>query len=147
MSNSSCIRLRTLARKSVLDFGQFEGRTVQQMLDLKHYRILRWYYYNCSMISFLPDILDEIGITEEWRIDKPAKDPEKGKELDSINEQKIATVRKIGYESGDIGIMSRTRRQKSKEKKRAMGKYSQFLHNDSSKFSKESMQSRNQGHF
>ena len=30
----------------------------------------------------MPDILDEIGITEEWRIEKAGKDPEKGKMLD-----------------------------------------------------------------
>lgn len=78
---SEALRLRTMARKSVFTIGKWEGYSVQQVLDLKGYNTLRWYYYNCSMISFLPDILDEIGITEEWRIEKPSTDPEKGEEL------------------------------------------------------------------
>ena len=67
-------RLRTMARKSVFDFGKYKTYTVQQVLDLNGHKALRYYYYYCSNISFLPDILDEIGITEKYRIAKPGTD-------------------------------------------------------------------------
>ena len=80
-----------MARKSEFTFGKWELYTVQQVLDLKGYRSLRWYYYNCSMVSFLPDILDELWITEEWRIEKPGTDPEKGNQLED-NIQKLCRI-------------------------------------------------------
>lgn len=141
------VLLRTLARKSVLDFGKHEGRTVQQVLDLKHTRLLRWYYYNCSMISFLPDILDEIGITEEWRIDKPGKDPEKGDMLDRRKDAATAKHRIESFENGDLKEMGRISHQMAKQRKRSKAKYIQFAKNDRKEFSKGNMAWKNQGHY
>lgn len=140
------ILLRTLARKSVLDFGKYEGRSVQQVIDLKNTRMLRWYYYNCSMISFLPDILDELGITEEWRIPKPGKDPEKGKALDKKKDQRIAEFRKRAYEEKNAEELCNIARHKAKEKKMRHAKLNDFLRDDSVEFSKGNMAWKNQGH-
>lgn len=143
---TQAILLRTLARKSVLDFGKYKDRSVQQVIDLKNVRMLRWYYYNCSMISFLPDILDEIGITEEWRINKPGKDPEKGKKLDNIKDSKSIAFKKSVYEKGDLVQLGKIVKQKAKQRKRAVFKEIAFDRDDNRRFSKGNMAWKNQGH-
>ena len=140
------ILLRTLARKSVLDFGKYEGRSVQQVIDLKNIRLLRWYYYNCSMISFHTDILDEIGITEEWRIDKPGKDPEKGKLLDKKKDIAIAAYRKSVFENQDKKEMGKINQQKAYQRRRKEAKSIAFEVKDDRKFTKGNMAWKNQGH-
>ena len=65
--------LRTLTRKSILKFGQFSDLQVQNLLDLKKYKYLRWVYFNCSNINFMDDILEEIKIPLNFRIVKPSK--------------------------------------------------------------------------
>ena len=65
--------LRTLTRKSILKFGQYSDLQVQNLLDLQRYKYLRWVYFNCSNISFMNDILDEIRIPLNFRIVKPSK--------------------------------------------------------------------------
>lgn len=53
-----------------MKFGKYADLTVQQVID--HYpRYIRWVYYNSSNITFLDDILNEVSIVEELRIDKP----------------------------------------------------------------------------
>ena len=140
------ILLRTLARKSVLDFGKYEGRSVQQVIDLKNIRLLRWYYYNCSMISFHTDILDEIGITEEWRIDKPGKDPEKGQQLDKKKDIAIAAYRKSVFENQDKKEMGKINQQKAYQRRRKEAKSIAFEAKDNRKFTKGNMAWKNQGH-
>ena len=68
--------LRTLTRKSILKFGMFCDSQVQNLLDLKKYKYLRWVYFNSSKINFIDDILDEIGIPLHFRIVKPSKNPD-----------------------------------------------------------------------
>ncbi len=67
------LRLRTMARGSVIPAGKFEHRTVQQIIDLGDINYLLFQYYNYSKISYLPDILEEIGVTKERMIKKPGK--------------------------------------------------------------------------
>ena len=69
--------LRKLSRKSQLKFGSMADMTVQMAIDLglKERAKLVWYYYNCSNITYMDDILDELKITEELRIEKPNKYP------------------------------------------------------------------------
>lgn len=140
------ILLRTLARKSVLDFGKYKDRSIQQVIDLKNIGVLRWYYYNCSMISFLPDILNEIGITEEWRIDKPGKDPQKGELLEKTKEIARAAYRRIAYETGDKKALGGINKQKKYQRKRSEAKLSKFFRDDNARFSKANMAWKNQGH-
>jgi len=68
--------LRTLTRKSILKFGQYSDLQVQNLLDLQRYKYLRWVYFNCSNINFMDDILDEIKIPLNFRIQKPSKNPD-----------------------------------------------------------------------
>lgn len=70
------IRLRTMSRKSMFHEGKYAGLTVQDILNSGNKSFLRFAYYNYSMISFLPDVLEEIGIKEGYKINKPGKDLE-----------------------------------------------------------------------
>lgn len=63
-----------MARKSMFQEGRYAGLTVQDLINSGNKCFLRFVYYNYSMISFLPDILEEIGIKEEYKINKPGKD-------------------------------------------------------------------------
>lgn len=71
--------LRKLTLKSQLKFGKQYDKTVDNLLSLKQNTLLGWYYFNCSSISFIDEVLNEIGIGEDFRIEKPGKDEEKGK--------------------------------------------------------------------
>ena len=63
---------RTLARKSVFPPGcRHEYRSVQQVIDLHGIMYIAHSYYYYSMLSFLPDILEEIGIIDDLLITKP----------------------------------------------------------------------------
>lgn len=68
--------LRTLTLKSVLKFGKDYDKTVNDLLAFKENSKLAWYYFNCSNISFTEDVLIEIGIGKEFRIEKPGKNKE-----------------------------------------------------------------------
>ena len=69
------LHLRTMARKSVFDTGRCEHLSVQQILDLKRQTYLAFQYYNRPRISFLPDILKELGIVGKLTIEKPGINP------------------------------------------------------------------------
>lgn len=142
------VLLRTLARKSVLDFGKYKDQSIQQILDLKKHRYLRWIYYNASKISFLPEILDEIGITEEWRIDKPGKNPEKGEELDKTKDEKFNNWLHAKTEEGnDLEAIKQAAKKKSMMKKERNRTAMQIDRKDRKYFSKAAMARRNHGHF
>lgn len=126
------IRLRTLTLKSVLGFGKYADMTVHQVLSLKHTRVLRWYYYNCSMISFIPDVLDFIDIKEDERIDKPGKDPDM---FERVNEE-------IQKNLGGLPrhIVNKTGKSRQRENNRRR------WHSNKFRYSKSYMQSKNHGH-
>ena len=76
------IRMRTLALRTPLKFGhKFPGKTVQELIDDKKTGYLRWIYYNIQHMNFLPEVLDVLGITGEWLIEKPGTNKELGQEL------------------------------------------------------------------
>ena len=72
------IRLRKLSYKSIFDFGKHTHKSVGQVMEL-HKTYLTWIYYNCSNISFVDEILDDIlSVSGEQlqRIEKPGIKPE-----------------------------------------------------------------------
>lgn len=141
------IRLRTMARKSVFDAGKWENHSVQQVLDLKGYRTLRWYYYNYSAISFTPDILDELGITEEWRIEKPGTDPEKYNALHEKMEQKFRNVLHAISKDNPMAAIKIFNKEKKRSRISARDRRLLTIHSDCKEFSRGAMQRRNQGHY
>lgn len=85
------------------------------------------------MIDFFEEILDEIGIAPEWRIDKPGKDPEKGEELAGKKRYNRHFKSRMHYAS--------TNRKRSKSELINLKKREQLT------FSKASLTRRNQRHF
>lgn len=76
---------RKLGMKSKFGFGKHADLTVHDVLvglspQWKGVEYLYWCYYNCSNISFIDSILDEIGISPEMRIPKPGTAPERFEE-------------------------------------------------------------------
>ena len=71
---------RILTRKSILGFGYAENRdlSVQMLLDLGKQYTLISSYFGLEKIDFTEDILEELGITPEFRIEKPNKNRELG---------------------------------------------------------------------
>ena len=71
------ITLRTLTRKSKLGFGKWKDYTVQELLDLRKHIVLIAPYYKLTSINYIEDILIELKITEDYRIEKPSANKEK----------------------------------------------------------------------
>lgn len=140
------VLLRKLARKSVLDFGKYQGQTVQQVLDLHHTRVLRWYYYNLSKISFIPEILREIGIEEKDEISKPGTDPEKCKEVDEEMDKRNKRFCKMAFVKGDKKAIGEICHNKSRMKKDSECSLIRSEISDKSIFSKSRLQAKNHGH-
>lgn len=67
--------LRTLTRKSELGIWNLPG-TVQDLFDRKKQMQLIAAYYKLTTINYTDDILDELKITSEWKIEKPGADKE-----------------------------------------------------------------------
>jgi hypothetical protein len=140
------IRLRTMARKSVFGFGKYADQSVQQLLDRKEYKALRWYYYYCSNISFLPDILEEAGITEEYRIAKPGTDPDMDERLQKRKSHRFrCMIGRLNVENPKAAI-KKCVSIKVKKMTEAKERFRQFVKEDKKKFSKGAMAWKNQGH-
>jgi hypothetical protein len=64
------VLLRKLTRKSVIGFSAYVDLTVQNLLDqYKHKELLELYYFFRN-IDFADDVLEELHITGERRLDK-----------------------------------------------------------------------------
>jgi len=126
------ILLRTLTEKSQLKFGKYADLTVREVINLQHPSYLRWCYFDCNKISFVDEILEELRIPENYRIEKPGKNPELGKKL----EEKM-WGRMHGLTKHITKGITR------KERVRKLARYST---RDSLKYSKIAMQRKHHGH-
>lgn len=124
--------LRKLARKSLMNFGRYEYMTVQNLLDLRKTRYLRWCYFNCSMITFTDDIIKEIRIPDEYIIKKPGKKPEYDEIINNLNKEKMEWLS--------------IKKQESRTKRIRKSNLVNFKKVDQIKYSKGNLQSRNHGH-
>lgn len=125
------VLLRKLSRRSVMGFGKKHDAMVQNLLDLKNYKYLRWCYYNCSMITFMDDILDEIGVREDERISKPGNNPEMFLSIQEKIDNSVCGLEKVK-------LVNKT---KSREKGERVSKRVK----ENFKFSKKNLQSKNHG--
>jgi len=122
--------LRTLTKKSKLGFGKYADIPIQQIFDYKQPTYLRWIYYNYEGITFTDDILNEIPILKDERINKPGKNPEMVQFAFSNN-----------YDCLNRYITKRV------QKNRLKAKYMCFKKSTSTQyFSKSLLQRKNQGH-
>ena len=107
------VNLRKLTRKSRLGFGYRDIKhiTIQDiMIKNKHKELIK-IYFGLGKINFTDDILEELGISEDMRIEKPGKieDYEKrdavvAKALKVVKERKkeeVAAFRKMAQEMRD----------------------------------------------
>lgn len=124
--------LRTLTLKSQFKFGQFIDLTVQEVINLDRIGYLWWVYFNCSMINFMPDVLEKIYIPEELQIDKPGTKPEF---LDILQKG-------IKSRNSPVSIKIHDRCKKKQGRAKNIGSYIR----DRKAFGKYAMQRRNQGH-
>ncbi len=74
-NGSYSVNMRKLARKSRLGFGYQDIKhiTIQDILIMNKHKELIKIYYGLDKITFMDDILEECGIAEEDRIEKPGK--------------------------------------------------------------------------
>jgi hypothetical protein len=76
--------LRTLTLKSRIGFGQFRDLTVSEIIDLAMLPYLRWLYFNMEGLTFTNEILINIKIDQDFRIEKPGRKPELHEKLMAI---------------------------------------------------------------
>ena len=90
---------RVLTRKSIIGYGSMHVRdlSVQMLLDIGNHNFLINSYYNLDKIDFIEDILDELGITSEWRIVKPSKDYDKRIDFFKNRLQNMSDEDKLKY--------------------------------------------------
>ena len=69
------VNLRKLTRKSRLGFGYRDIKhiTIQDIMIMNKHKELIKIYFGLGKINFTDDILDELGISEDMRIEKPGK--------------------------------------------------------------------------
>lgn len=74
-NSSYSVNMRKLARKSRLGFGyqDIKNITIQDILIMNKHKELIKIYFGLDKITFMDDILDELGIAEDMRIEKPGK--------------------------------------------------------------------------
>lgn len=124
--------LRTLTVKSTMGFGIHKELKVGEVINLNKKQYLRWCYYNLSNITFTEDILIQLGITEEYRIEKPGKNVEHGVLLDEL----IFSMYSDKAQEA-IGKATEKRRSAKRKKNKLFDKI---------RFSKGNLQRLNHGH-
>ena len=74
-NSSYSVNMRKLTRKSRLGFGyqDIKNITIQDIMMMNKHKELINIYFGLDKITFMDDILDELGITEDMRIEKPGK--------------------------------------------------------------------------
>jgi len=125
------ILLRKLVYKSKINFGQYKGQTVEEVMRLGKNGYLRYLYYNVEGISFIDEILKKIGVIGnnfDYSIKKPGKDPDMGKEIN------------------DRILKHLSLKQRSHIKKILKAKETGKYISDKAPYSKGNLQRWNQGH-
>lgn len=128
--------LRKLTKKSIMKFGKHRDLTVQELINLYEKKYLRWVYFNCSNIDFMEDVLEEIKIPLNYRIQKPSKN------LDlhlKLNEE---IFENFSEKAKELSVKTRTKIASKISKGKAILK----MNEHKNKFSKASLTRKNQGH-
>ena len=124
--------LRKLADKSKFGYGKYSDLSVRDVLNLGHPNYIRWCYFNSDKISFLDSILDEVRIPEEYRIQKPGKNPELGEKLEEGIFGKFTGINRHIFDM-------------QKQKRRKISLISN-INRDKVNYNQGAMQRMNQGH-
>lgn len=141
---------RKLSLKSRLGFGRYDTYTVGDLLKIGKAEYLKWVYYNCSQIDFLPEVKEAVGIVEE--IAKPGVAPEKFRtmmdaKIEAIREERQRSWEGLTEEEKQMrrykaaAIRKRINRQISGSRNR-----DRILSETSRHLTKGQLQAFNQGH-
>ena len=143
------ILLKKLTKKSVIQAGKNKGLTVGDLLQIRKIDLI-YSYFNYGALTFTDEILDELHIYNEDRIQKPGKDPEKFKKYSDRNmaiSSKYIAARNINENTkiqDPSKIANVVTNQRVKSNFRA--KYKRLIEKEKRSFSKVSLQRKNQGH-
>jgi hypothetical protein len=135
------ILLKKLTRKSIIDGGKNKGLTVQDVLNKSKSHLI-FSYFNYSNITYTDDILDELRIKPEDRIQKPGKDPKKHQEYIKRNVDAVVLI-KMQNEGKEFNMGEFVRRKKNILKAKAKAKYKSLIERERKQFSKGALQRRN----
>jgi len=137
----SIILLRTLTKKSVIQQGKNKGLLVGEVLK-KCKLDLIYAYFNYANLSFTEDILEELNIKAEDKIQKPGKSPEKFEFYADRNIYLVAK-NKLRLQGKDDSQIAVSGVKKCIKKSRMKAKEIRFLMAERHIFSKGAMQWRN----
>ena len=119
-NSSYSVNLRKLTRKARLGFGykEIKNITIQDILIMNKHKELIKIYFGLDKITFMDDILDELGITEDMRIEKPGKirDYEERDEL--VKKALISVKARKKEEVAAFREMAREMREELKEEEK-----------------------------
>lgn len=127
---------RILTRKSILKFGRVEIRdlSVQMIIDSRQEREIVSAYFGLSKIDFLPEILDELLVPLNMRIEKPGKVTDLKETMDLWYKHKYEVL----GEKIKLGDWNRKNKDKRVSKKRNFINYEK-------NFTKQKMALKNHG--
>ncbi len=124
-NSSYSVNMRKLSRKSRLGFGyqDIKNITIQDIMIMNKHKELIKIYFGLDKITFMDDILEECGISEDMRIEKPGKirdypkrDAMVAKAMETVKARKkdeVAAFREMAKE-----MREELKKEKDKEKKK-----------------------------
>lgn len=125
------IRLRVLTRKSKIGWGKYANNTVGELIESKQFNELLWLYYHIQWLTYTDELLDELKIFKEFRIEKPGVNHE-------MHQKRIVNFLNFVTEGKGALIMYNRKRKKAKFNLKMM--------EDKEVLSKQKLQAYNHGH-
>lgn len=142
------ILLRKMARKSVFNFGKHELKTVQQVIDIQP-EYIGYVYYKVRQISFTDDILNELEIKDDYRIEKPSNNYDTDLFDRWKRHYRLSVAIKASNEKNGLEKEQAFYRSLNRNRNKRIGDYKAHLQNEHHKdallYSKTKLQGVNQG--
>ncbi len=119
-NSSYSVNMRKLARKSRLGFGYQEIKhiTIQDIMIMNKHKELIKIYFGLDKITYMDDILDELGIAEHMRIEKPGKIRDLEKRSELVNEALTTVKARKKEEVAAFREMAKEMREELKNEKK-----------------------------
>ena len=125
------IRLRVLTKKSKIGWGKFANNTVREMIEGRHFNELLWLYYHIQWLTYTDELLDELKIFKEFRIQKPGINPD-------MHQKRIVNFLNFATDGKGALIMYNRKLKKARFNLKMM--------EDKEVLSKQKLQAYNHGH-
>jgi len=119
-NSSYSVNLRKLTRKARLGFGyqEIKNITIQDILIMNKHKELIKIYYGLDKITFMDDILEECGISEDMRIEKPGKIRDLSDRSEMINKALVVVKARKKEEIAAFRAMAKELQIELKEEKK-----------------------------